>query len=695
MLIKVNVMNLKNAIKNGWNNLFGSGKGPKTIPSKNGKSYSYTIDVELKSELDSSKAAALIRAEQKGREYGQQDLPIPSQPQLSPYEKKEEANFNKMVQKLLERVAEPLAVIDAQLQSLREKLLYAEADETERKGLVLSAANNDSEDARGELEQSYTEESGQLKSRMKEIQNQKKILNQQLDLIPKEVRSRKQLLVFFALVALVVGGESWMNFLVFEFLLGEGRLATLLVTVAFSIAVAFGCHFLGKNLSVPLSPGAIGKKMVFWTSVVLFAVVFYVLGQFRHDYILSLNSSATTMEPWQFMVLNLLLCGVMVFASFKYTRYDEEKMTERKKLRLTIAEKEKEFGELKSRLDSLKGSHETQLAGVKAKYNRELETVHAKSDSIRNQISALETERNELQAFARSMELEIQDAYREVISEFRDVNFRYRPSKVIPAYWDEPLNLNLHFQEFTPNSFGTGGMVKLMTQASIILMCIGLFGCGQPKPEHTQAFVAIDITDSTIVEKLPTTGRFLEVTGFETKGTNSKSFECGFTVLSDVSANPIEFLSIDLTNTDENKFNRITRLQEFNESLNHLFARYGQLSKGKERSCIYRPICYLLYQLEKSKADRKVLVIFSDLLENSDIINLYEPNYVSRATFDDSWVKSRFNQKVPFPRCDGVDIIVVCQPNIQNDQLILKVQALYRSFFEEHGAQSVSFVTNL
>jgi hypothetical protein len=238
-------------------------------------------------------------------------------------------------------------------------------------------------------------------------------------------------------------------------------------------------------------------------------------------------------------------------------------------------------------------------------------------------------------------------------------------------------------------------MVKLMTKASVILLCLGLFSCGQPELEQTKAFIAVDITDSFTVETLPTGQGLLETIGFSLEATNARSLECGFTVLSDVSANKIEYLSIDLTDTDENKFNRIARGKKFSEDLEHVISGYSQLTKGKQRSCLYRPICHMLNVLQESDADHKLLIIFSDLLENSDIINLYQPEYQTRATFDDSWVKSRFDQKVPFPRCDGVDVIVVCQPNVENDRLILKVQALYRSFFEEYGAKSISFVTDI
>lgn len=684
-------MKLLNRIKN----LFSWNSNPKPSRPPRRNTYRYTIDSQLNSELDDLKQESLTEAQKKGKVYGQQDIPAPDQMKPSPFEDKLKASFNKHIQKIHERISEPLARIDRSLQSLRDKLVYAEADEVERKTEVIDSARNDSEDARSEAEKNHMEESSRLKSRLAEIQNQLRILNQQLDLIPIEKRQVMPLFIFIGLAFLSVGGEGWMNFRVFEFLLGEGWWATLLVTIAFSACVVFGCHFIGKHLPLLFSKGELGKKLGLWSSIVLFAIVFYVLGQFRHDYILTLNPSATTMEPWQFMLLNLLLCGIMAYASYRYTRYDSEKMSERKKLEHTVAEKEKEHQQLKGKLDRLNGQHAASLSNIKSSYNREVGSVHAKSDTLRNQIADLEIEGDELRAFARSTELEVQDAYREVISEFRDVNFRYRPSKVIPAYWDQPLELDLHFQDAETGNSRRGGMVKLMTKASVILLFLGLFSCNQAEPERTKALVAVDVTDSFTVEKLPTGPGFLEAIGFSLEAANAQSLECGFTVLSDVSANKVEYLSIDLTDTDENKFNRIARGKKFSEELEHLISGYGQLTKGKQRSCLYRPICHLLNELQESNADHKVLIVFSDLLENSDIINLYQPEYLTRATFNDSWVKSRFDQKVPFPRCDGVDVIVACQPNVQNDRLILKIQALYRSFFEEHGAKSISFVTDI
>ena len=83
-------------------------------------------------------------------------------------------------------------------------------------------------------------------------------------------------------------------------------------------------------------------------------------------------------------------------------------------------------------------------------------------------------------------------------------------------------------------------------------------------------------------------------------------------------------------------------------------------SKGDVNSKIYRPFCGAVERLSKIKADEKIIILMSDLVEYSSDGNLYKP----RSVKEDA---DGLEKACPFPKITGLRVIIIYNPRTQKN----------------------------
>ena len=114
----------------------------------------------------------------------------------------------------------------------------------------------------------------------------------------------------------------------------------------------------------------------------------------------------------------------------------------------------------------------------------------------------------------------------------------------------------------------------------------------------------------------------------------------------------------------------------------------AELDLGKTESEIYSNLCRQITNLSKLSADKKNVLIFSDMLENSSLFSFYG-NEVSIADFQ------RAEKTCPFPDLTDINIYVVPPVNVENKLLIGKSEKQWSNFFASKNAKSFHFDINL
>lgn len=210
-----------------------------------------------------------------------------------------------------------------------------------------------------------------------------------------------------------------------------------------------------------------------------------------------------------------------------------------------------------------------------------------------------------------------------------------------------------------------------------------------------------DITDSLAC--VPTASPILKLFDFQTNMNHSGT--CRFALISDKKLNPIEEISIPdgLKSARDN----VNEQVDYREKLVHSF--YGKVRRSMNNfpekysiantlnySECFSTIANELNYLANSKARQKILLIFSDLQENTNDFSCYAPEGKELLQTDVDKVINLFLKETPLSdKLSGITVFFVYQPlSIEQDSNYAQMIALYKKLLTSRGAKIVVQATN-
>ena len=204
----------------------------------------------------------------------------------------------------------------------------------------------------------------------------------------------------------------------------------------------------------------------------------------------------------------------------------------------------------------------------------------------------------------------------------------------------------------------------------------------------TEASVLRDLTDKHLSQ--PNANELISIYGLlgERKW-NGGAFR--FSNVTDVSYNQIKEVSLEPANElFANEFTREKQVGRFKDSIAKIVADAGGDSVGKEYSSIYLPIANELIHLAESTASRKILVIYSDLMENDIDISLYAKDQLQLFETNSEILKERFEKQKLLPSLTGIEVYIIFQPKDKEDDREFQiVSGFYKKMLEEKGAKVI------
>lgn len=140
---------------------------------------------------------------------------------------------------------------------------------------------------------------------------------------------------------------------------------------------------------------------------------------------------------------------------------------------------------------------------------------------------------------------------------------------------------------------------------------------------------------------------------------------------------------------------RKKEVQTFEASLTTLLDSTANDTAGRNHSSIYLPMVEELTRLSKSSAERKVLLVYSDLMENTSEISFYNAQTLTALVSKPETIQEKLFAKAKLPDLSGIEIHFVYQPtNTDDDTQFWLVSGFFRQLFEAKGAK-VSVSANL
>ena len=239
-----------------------------------------------------------------------------------------------------------------------------------------------------------------------------------------------------------------------------------------------------------------------------------------------------------------------------------------------------------------------------------------------------------------------------------------------------------------------------MKQILILLTIILAFSCN--KASHEQGCyvdVINDVTDEHILR--PKAQAILELFNLSEDKDASASFS--YSEIRDISLVPVTSFSLPDRVTTESRnhknepFFREKLILSFYDTIKTTLSsptNRNDTSSLSHSEC-FRSVCNELTTLSQDKSARRILIVYSNLFENSTL-NLYSPRTQKILFKNPGEIKRLFLEMHLLPdHLDGITIIFVYQPtNRDDDKLYNSIVTIYKSLLQERGARVIVQANN-
>ncbi len=222
--------------------------------------------------------------------------------------------------------------------------------------------------------------------------------------------------------------------------------------------------------------------------------------------------------------------------------------------------------------------------------------------------------------------------------------------------------------------------VILLFVALVITSCEDFKSPEAPtKATSHDVAIWVDNTDSTTKSREPL------ISGFMEKVMGTSYGNVTFSYITDVSMNETATVSFkEPTDTENDYFLK----QAIDDSKASFMEEFGTASKkflapsnGTRSSSVYVAIQTALKNLSDSKAEKKTLIVVSDMIENSRCLNLYKyKGSPEQAGMDMS------NCEGPLPEAKDVEVIILFRAeNAKHDEQFTRAMKMWKSLFDNYG----------
>jgi hypothetical protein len=227
-------------------------------------------------------------------------------------------------------------------------------------------------------------------------------------------------------------------------------------------------------------------------------------------------------------------------------------------------------------------------------------------------------------------------------------------------------------------------ITKILIGCSTISIALAVYFLSPlHKPKETIAISVLeDITDAH--KATPDVSKIILMYGLKDDEWRGAIFR--YSNLTDVSLNAtqekilpeeFEFLS--------NEFQRAKELNEFTAQITEAVSHKD--TSGRSNSSVYLPLAREINTLQNMGATKKIILVYSDLMENESGMSMYEPKTFQKVFSNQESLIAYFNKKLPLADLHGITIYLVYQPkNPTADAQYQVVSSFYKVLLERKGA---------
>ena len=225
--------------------------------------------------------------------------------------------------------------------------------------------------------------------------------------------------------------------------------------------------------------------------------------------------------------------------------------------------------------------------------------------------------------------------------------------------------------------------ISILISIAIITLIVA---CNSEEESTTEVVILHDITDTHIAQ--PDTQEILSLFHIQNKWNGGVFY---FTDLTDVSYNQTKQAKLEPRNEwISNEFDREKEIKKFKEEIAEIIKNETMGNTEKTNSAIYLPIARELNKLKNSKAQRRILVVYSDLMENTETLTFYKKDDFEQLKINPKQIKEAFEKQATLDSLNGIEVYFIYQPAENNsDQKFQILSGFYKKLLEDKGAKVI------
>lgn len=232
-------------------------------------------------------------------------------------------------------------------------------------------------------------------------------------------------------------------------------------------------------------------------------------------------------------------------------------------------------------------------------------------------------------------------------------------------------------------------MKTLQVLISLVSFMI-LMGCQAPQSREVEVSILLDITNSTDYEEIDITpSDVLYFFSLEENPYNYGRFQVSTLTETHLSRKKQIKLPPVVSMDSYNKYSRENMIHSFKEGIDSLLYDLKHHSKGKQASSIFIPLSREFERLVQSEADKKILLCFTDLFENtSSLFSVYSTKESQSLLHHPEKLTKLLTKNAPLPKdLKGIEVYLIYSPNIDTDSGFLAISQWYKELLETRGAE--------
>lgn len=230
----------------------------------------------------------------------------------------------------------------------------------------------------------------------------------------------------------------------------------------------------------------------------------------------------------------------------------------------------------------------------------------------------------------------------------------------------------------------------LKTTAAVFVLLV-LIGACSYLPERKQSIVSTMVDETEDMRPAPDPAEIIPLFGLDEDKWNGASFSVR--TVTDVSFTRQRTITLPAggNRLRSNSFARDREVAAFKDSITALLDSLKTDTTGKPQSSIFLPIAEELNRLAENKAQQRILIVFSDLFENTQGgLSFYSKKTLTELRNNPDKIKAALLAKLPLKPLDGILVYIIHEPeNAEADELFRLVSGFYKSMLEEQGAKVI------